>query len=361
MEENNLDLCISFDDTGSMSSVRRQVRQEINSLVTSMMSSIPGLRVAVITHNDYCDFPRHIYTMDFTKDIKEIVKFVNQDSPCGGGDSPECYELALHEATKFSWKSDKRAFILIGDEVPHHVGYTVHHWPGVNNLDWKKETQKLNDMGVQIYGVQALGNRRSTEFYTTISRMTNGIKLDLSQFQHIPTYLNAVAYHQSGQLDEYEKSNPQFSSNFALKNMFNKLRGGSGTVDVEKIELLSKFQVMNVTEVVKIQDFVTNMGCTFKRGRGFYQLIERTADGKANFEEIQANKEVIFVDKETGEANANTEWCREQLGVPFGTKGKVRPLQIPDVMNKYNVFVQSNSFTRKLDPETQFLYELDHT
>ena len=361
MEENTLDLVFSFDDTGSMSSVRKQVRQNINSLVNNLSSSIPGIRIAIIIHNDYCDYPRHIFTMDFTTDIKQIERFVNQDSPCGGGDSPECYELALYEATKFSWKSDKRALILIGDEVPQRVGYTHPRFPGRNELDWKVETQKLHELGVQIYGVQALGNRYSTDFYTTISRMTNGIKLDLSQFQHIPTYLNAVAYHQSGQLDTYENSDPTFKTNFALKNMFNKLRGGTGTIDVEKIELLSKFQVMNVTEKRKIKDFVETMGCTYRKGRGFYQLIERTADGKANFELIQANKEVIFVDKATGEANSNTEWCREQLGIPFGTKGNCRPLQIPEVMNKYEVFIQSNSYTRDLDPGTKFLYELDHT
>jgi hypothetical protein len=125
--------------------------------------------------------------------------------------------------------------------------------------------------------------------------------------------------------------------------------------------LLSKFQVMTVEEVQEIRNFVESMGCTFKKGRGFYQLIERTADGKANSEIIQANKEVIFVDKETGEANDNTEWCRKKLGIPFGVKGTVRPLQIPEVMDKYEIFVQSNSFTRKLDPGTKFLYELEHT
>ena len=358
--ENSLDIAISFDDTGSMSSVRRQVRQKVVELVQTLTRDIPGIRFACIIMNDYCDFPRHMFTMDFTFDVNEIEKFVNQNSPCGGGDSPECYELALHEAGKFSWAADKRALILIGDEVPHFVGY--HYGSITNHLDWKEETKALNELGVHIYGVQALGNGHAVDFYTTISRLTNGVKLDLSQFQHIPTYLNAVAYHQSGDLDTYEKSDPTFTTNLALKNMFNKLRGGSALIESEtdkKIAILSRFQVMDVTKVMKISEFVESMGCTFKRGRGFYQLIERTADGKANFELVQANKEVIFVNKETGEAIADTNWCREQLGVPFGTKGNVRPLQLPEVMDKYDVFIQSNSYTRNLDPGTKFLYELD--
>ena len=93
------DLLISFDDTGSMSSVRRQVRENIKSLVKDLKSQVPGLRVGVIIHNDYCDAPRHIFVQDFTTDEKTILDFVAQDSPCGGGDAPECYELALNKAT----------------------------------------------------------------------------------------------------------------------------------------------------------------------------------------------------------------------------------------------------------------------
>lgn len=356
---NRLDLLISFDDTGSMSSVRKQVRSRVNALVENLFNSIEGLHVGIIIHNDYCDYPRHIFIQDFTIDRAKIRSFVNQDSPCGGGDVPECYELALHEATKLNWSSDRRAFVMIGDEVPHQVGYS--YGKIKNEHDWRKETESLAKLGVQIYGVQALGRRASTYFYDTISRMTGGIKLDLAQFQHITEYINAIAYHQSGQLENYEKSNPEFSTNFALKNMFSKLKGATEELGFsDKIELLSKFQVMSVPTETVIREFVERNGCTFKRGKGYYQLIERTADGKSNWEEIQPDKEVLFVDKSTGETISDTSWCREKLGIPFGTRGKVRPLQIPEVMSKYDVFIQSNSFTRKLDPGTRFLYELDH-
>jgi hypothetical protein len=364
-----LDLLISFDDTGSMSSVRKQVRNKVNDLVGQLFDTIPGLRVGVIIHNDYCDMPRHIFIQDFTTDKAALKRFVDQDSPCGGGDAPECYELALHEATRLSWKADKRAFIVIGDEVPHQVGYR--YGSHTNNIDWRKEATALREMDVQIYAVQALGRRSSNIFYDTIAKVTGGVKLDLSQFQHITQYINAVAYHQQGTLDDYEASNPEFSTNFALKNMFRKLRGMTESDGFsEKVELLSKFQVMNVDTdgETSIRDFVEINGCTFSRGKGYYQLVERVKDSsgksasgtKANVEEIQGSKEVIFVDKVTGEAISDTYWCREQLGIPYGAKGKLRPSSIPDIMEKYDVFIQSNSYTRKLDSGTRFLYELDH-
>jgi hypothetical protein len=269
-----MDLCISFDDTGSMSSVRKLVRQNINVLLEDLFTSIPNLRVACVLHNDYCDAPRHIFTMDFTTDQKRIQEFVNQDSPCGGGDAPECYELALHEATKMSWEADRRAFIVIGDQVPHQVGYR--YGSHTNQIDWRIETEKLKNMDVQVYGVQALGVRSSNMFYDTISRLTGGVKLDLSQFQHIVQYINAVAYHQQGTLDNYQASDPSFNTNFALRNMFNKLRGMTDSAGfAEKVELLSKFQVMNVDTdgETTIRDFVEMNGCTFNKGKGYYQLV----------------------------------------------------------------------------------------
>jgi len=368
METPQIDLGLSFDDTGSMAAVRMQVRAKAKEMVDRLSKDLPGIRFSIIIMNDYCDAPNHMLVMDFTSDVAKIKKFIDQDSPRGGGDSPECYELALHTARNLSWKADKRAFVMIGDETPHNKGYQVRSkYDGSIQTcihDWKEEAKALNEMGIPVYGVQAMGNRTSTYFYEGISKMTGGTKLDLSQFQHIVTYINAIAYQQAGQLDDYQKTDPSFTGNIALKAMFNKLRGltsGTSSLSAEKIELLSKFQVMTVAEATVIKKFVEDSGATYKKGRGFYQLIERTADGKANREIIQANKEVIFVDKVTGEANADTNWCREQLGVPFGTKGGVSPLSLPEVMNQYKIFVQSNSYTRVLDQGTEFLFELEHT
>ena len=369
MENNmeNIDIAISFDDTGSMSSVRKQVKAQIKNLIGRLTTDIKGIRFAIIIMNDYCDAPAHMLVQDFTDNINKIEKFIDRNSPQGGGDAPECYELALNVTRGLDWKSDRKILIMIGDEIPHTIGYSI---MGIDKKkytcvhDWKKEAKELGDMGVSIYGVQALGRRASNYFYDNISSITGGTKLDLSQFQDIVTYINAIVYKQTGQLDDYQSSDPTFTKNLAIKAMFSKLKGltstlSADTLSAEKIELLSKFQVMKVNTLTPIKEFTESNGCTYKKGKGYYQLVERTGDGKANREIIQADKEVIFVDKITGEVNDNTTWCREQLGVPFGTKGKVSPLSIPDIMNKYKIFVQSNSFTRKLDAGCEFLYELE--
>jgi len=355
------DIAISFDHTGSMSSVLGQVKSNVNRFIDNMFDQVDNLRMAVIVHNDYCDFPKVIDVLDLTSDKAALKRFVSASYRCGGGDSPECYELALAKAADLDWKAEKRSLVLIGDEEPHKFGYTSGGQRCIH--DWKEETGKLKDLGVTIYSVQALGSRHTEYFYKYIAATTGGKRLELSQFAHISTYITAVAYHQQGeaQLDAYQKSNPSFSQNLSIKNMFAQLRGKvlDTSADAD-IETLGKFQLMEVIEEMPIKAFVENNGCTFRKGKGYYQLIGTTADGRKNWEEIQPEKEVIFVNKRTGVTNSNTAWCRKQLGVPLGTSGKVRLQDLPDIDDKYEIFVQSTSVNRKLDQGTKFLYELEH-
>lgn len=345
-----MEIVFSFDDTGSMYSCRQQVRREIEQLVNKLFSLNSEMRIGIIIHNDYCDRDT-IQLLDLTADKDKIIGFINRGSSCGGGDSDECYELVINNFhSKFSWKTDKRVAVLIGDCEPHRKGYT---YGGIKvEIDWKEEIKKCSENGIRIYPIQALG--RGGTFYTTIASMCNTPRLELSQFSHINQYLTAISYSEEGKLEEYENSQPEFKTNTMLRNMFNKLKGlaevkSSGG---ETTELASRFQVMDVGPVKKIiKNFVEENGATFKKGRGFYQFVLT--------ETIQESKEVLFQDKLTGEVKSDTAWCREQLGVPLGTRGRVNPREV-DCTKQYDVFIQSTSYNRKLDPNTKFLYELEH-
>lgn len=351
MEQSALDIVLSFDDTGSMSSVRRQVRSQIQDLIKELFGLVPKLRIGVVIHNDYCDEDL-IQKLELTSDRSEIISFINRDSSKGGGDYKEAYAFVLNQITKFDWRSDKKIVVMIGDAPPHEKGSVS---AGITELyDWKEESCKLGECLIPIYAVQALGNRDATSFYEDMARFSNGVKLDLSQFGHISEYLLAIIHKHNNTLDAFQGSKPEYSTNISLKNMFSKLKGVSISTDgVDRgvVEAMGKYQVIDVYDKVKIKSFVEAMGLSYRAGRGFYQFITS--------EKIQKNKEVIFVDKRTGVTHFDTKWCRELMGIPLGTSGTVSPRKIPHIMDKYNVFIQSNSYTRDLDPGTKFLYELD--
>lgn len=354
---NKLDLVISFDDTGSMSSVRKQVRMKIAKLVNDIFMENLDLQVGIIIHNDYCDRDT-IQMMDLTSDRDEIVKFVNRSSSCGGGDSDECYELVLnHFHSKFKWRDGKRIAILIGDANPHPVGYSCggHR----NTLDWRKEAATCAENGVNVYSVHALGNSRSRPFYEGVAQLSNGVKITLDQFAHINEYISAIVYGENDQLENYENSNPVFKTNTSFKNMFNKLKAKFGGVIDESPTVsfggatgvsLSKFQVMEVAENCSIKDFVNMSGARFQVGKGYYELTKS--------ELVQKHKEVIMQHKTTGEVIGDTHKCREMLGLPYGVEGKISPRGMK-VAKEYDIFIQSTSYTRKLIGGTRFLYEME--
>lgn len=343
----SLDLVISFDDTGSMSSVRRQVRSQIQSLVDELFKLLPDLRIGLIIHNDYCNHDL-VQRLELTSDKQKIIDFVGRSSSNGGGDAREAYAYVLNQIRQFDWSSENKLAIVIGDELPHEKGSKS---AGVVELyDWREESKQLGASEIPIYSIQALGNRHSKTFYEEMARLSNGIKLDLSQFGHIVDYVLGIVHKQSDTLDTFQQSKPEFKTNLSFVNMFAKLNGKLAELPSVSFETLGNFQVVDVPHKTKIKEFVENMGLHYKAGKGYYQFISS--------EKIQANKQVLFIDKLTGETITDTIWCREQMGLPFGTSGTRSPKNL-DCARKYDIFIQSNSYTRDLDSGTKFLYELN--
>lgn len=349
-----MDIVISFDDTGSMSSVRRIVRQEITALVDSLFSITANPRIGIIIHNDYCDRDT-LQLLDLTSDKEKIKLFVNRDSSCGGGDMDECYELVLHSLHKsFSWESTDRLAIVIGDCNPHPVGYKCGTF--TNLLDWRKEALACKDIGLPIYSIQALGRGASNSFYTAIANLTGGKRLELNQFKDILTYIQGILHSQSGTLSEFIDSVPEHTTNNTLKKMFATLLGKTlletATAEcVDEISTLSKFQVMKVKNKTKIQDFVTGFGLRFKAGKGYYQLVKT--------ETVQKRKEILMRNKVTSEVITDRTQVRLLLGLPEDTEADLNPRKL-SLLTEWDVFIQSTSYTRILDANTEFLYELDY-
>ena len=344
------DIVISFDTTGSMYSCIIEVRRRVKSIIERLFSTIPDLRVGLVMHGDYCDNRLCFTGVDLTTDRELLLQVLQETPNTHGGDFDECYELVLNRVARFSWKADNKAVIMIGDATPHAVGYR--YGGTVNNLNWRDEAQVLSDIGVSIYAVQALGRGGSTSFYESLSRITNGQKLELNQLTDIVETLIAIFYHGSGQKDKLVNYKNELVSslrfNRNLAHVFEKLTGESVAVESDHSGLVPvppyRFQILNVPSIIDIKSFVQGNGVTFKKGRGFYQFTKS--------EMIQEHKEVILRNKRNGDMFSGAE-ARNFIGLPFGERGTIRP----KLFDEYEVFIQSTSSNRKLMPNTKFLYE----
>jgi hypothetical protein len=106
----------------------------------------------------------------------------------------------------------------------------------------------------------------------------------------------------------------------------------------------NSYKLIPVPFKIRIDELVTGSGYFYNTGRGFYELSKT--------EHIQPQKEVIIVDKLTGQAYSGRE-ARSIIGLPDSTV-KVKPDHNP----KYKIFVQSTANNRNLMPNTQLLYKV---
>jgi hypothetical protein len=358
-----VDVLITFDTTGSIYPCLTQVRRECQKMVKRLFADIPGLRIGILAHGDYCDARTSYVTkgMDFSADAEKICKFIEKVERTGGGDAPECYELVLHEARSFSWKAGNvKVVVLIGDDEPH----PANDHQNTKKIDWRNELKLLLEAGIKVYGVHAMPGIRkhSKYFYEEVARMTGGYYLTLDQFAVIRDAVLAICYKQVGNLELNKFKDEVQGSGGMNRNMANIFSTLSG----EKIEVKSdsrlvpvpagRFQVLKVDKEQSIKDFILEQGCNFKIGRGFYEFTKPVA--------VQGNKEVILVHKQTGDI-FNGPAVREMLGLPAqeGTRGmmagrpdaKLKPVSFEE----YRVFIQSTSYNRKLVARTHLLYEVE--
>ncbi len=348
--DNRVEIVFSFDTTGSMYPCLAQVRKKLSGAVSRLMKEIPGIRIGIIAHGDYCDEGSTYVTklLDLTDDLGAIMRFVERVGPTGGGDAPECYELVLNQARGLSWSPGyTKALVLIGDDVPHPTSQNP------RKLDWRAEVDTLGKLGIPVYGVQALNRRHATPFYKELAEKSGGFHLSLDQFASITDMLLAICYKQSSdvKLQAYEAEVVKEGRlSRGLNNMFNTMLKRAATSVFGDADLRAvppgRFQVLDVDAAVPIKDFVLENGLRFKTGRGFYEFTKT--------ETIQGRKEVVLMDRKTGDLFSG-ERAREMLGLPPGETVRIRPTNL----EKYVVFVQSTSANRKLMGGSKFLYEIE--
>jgi hypothetical protein len=286
--------------------------------------------------------------MDLSGNVDTICNFVQTVEATGGGDAPECYELVLHEAQSFSWSPTSiKTLVMIGDDIPHAPAQTP------QKLNWRKELEKLTKLDITVYGIQALNRSHATLFYKELADQSGGFHLNLDQFSYITDFFLSVCYQQSSQdqLQAYEQEvASQGRMNRGLNRMFNTLLKRDASDEFGEADLRAvspgRFQVLDVDQDISIKAFVLENGLTFKVGRGFYEFTKT--------ETIQGHKEIILMDRKTGDLFEG-EAARDMLGLPAGTTMRIKPSNL----EKYVVFVQSTSANRKLMGKTRFLYEVE--
>lgn len=333
--------------------VLSEVRHQLQAVITRLRGDMPHIRMGVIAHGDYCDAASSYVTRicDFTTDVSALCAFVRNVGRTCGGDFDECYELVLRQTrTELSWCADAvKSLVLVGDATPHEASYPLND----ERIDWRTEGRLLKQDGVRVYAVQAMDWPESTSFYRELATLTDGFHLRLDQFASMPDFMLAICYREGGTatLQAYEGEVRARGMNRELHRLFDALSNRDtvyegGTDETENLTSVpaSRFQVLSVDARCSIRDFVERNELLFSPGRGFFEFTKP--------EKISGRKEVVLVEKSTGDMFTGREACG-MIGA--GGDGKIKPV----ALYKFRVFVQSTSYNRVLVPGTGFLYEVD--
>lgn len=202
-----VDVVFSFDTTGSMASVISSVRSNLTSTVDRLFATVEGIRIGIIVHGDYCDFPNMMWLLEPTKDQEMIKNFIKESPDTSGGDAPECYEMALYAANRIEWKADVKVLVVIGDAEPHSKGYPLP--PRVRNhidkhtldIDWKAEVEVCKENKITVFSCHAQPRPHTLSFYDHISRVTGGYYFPLTQLQAFKDYMVAICLRAADSAD----------------------------------------------------------------------------------------------------------------------------------------------------------------
>jgi hypothetical protein len=114
-----LDVLLCLDTTASMRDDIAAIKAGLPELLEAMAGEFYALRIGMVLYRDYHE-AYLARLIPFTSDLEVFKKNLHTVQVTGGGDIPEAVYEALHEGiTKFSWQSEAKVIILIGDAPPH--------------------------------------------------------------------------------------------------------------------------------------------------------------------------------------------------------------------------------------------------
>jgi hypothetical protein len=162
-----LDIMFLFDTTGSMGDELLYLQKEFEDIAQKV--SDQSTRFSVDFYRDEGD----LYVVkpnDFTSDINEVMKQLNDESADGGGDTPESVEKALYNGIlEHTWNKDSvKLLFLILDAPPHSGSQQI-------NETLKEAVMEAAKQGIRIIPIASSGVDKDTEtFLRTIAILTGG-------------------------------------------------------------------------------------------------------------------------------------------------------------------------------------------
>lgn len=366
-----VDFMITIDTTPSMQSVQKLARQNATTLVGDLQKTFPKCRIGVMFNGDLWDDPQHggdtysVTLLQPTDDLPTIVRFIRETPTTHLAQGKAAYQEVLSQANNFvRWRpgADK-VMVMIGDTWPNGVDEPLNRI----RRDAYAELEKAARNKIKIYAIHCPTYTQDFKFWKALASETGGYYLRLSQFHEALDIIKAACINEAGAevleaFEQFLQKEGRYTR--AMDDVFVVMTGRKPKVRKSVLTPVSpsRFQLFEITEEnctsrdakgvnkVGIKEFVENEGYRFEKGRGFYELARKS-------ETIQHYKEIVVMDRATGDMFTGEDNIRSLLNIPRATsKVKLRDVK---GLDKYRIFVQSTSVNRNLIEGALFLYDIE--
>ena len=166
-----LDVLFLIDSTGSMADEIDKLQESIREIAARIdrLPNQPQVRFAMTIYRDRGDlFVSR--TFDFTPDVREFSKALDEVEAEGGGDYPESLNEALHRAVHApEWRGeDTVQLIFLVADAPPHLDYA-------QDYDYAVEMEKAAAQGIKIFPIASSGLDDQGEYiFRQIALFTQG-------------------------------------------------------------------------------------------------------------------------------------------------------------------------------------------
>jgi len=171
LSQENLDLVVAIDATGSMGWAIQQARDAVDDLVLMLNDLSKSMRLGVVAYRDAGD-EVPVASSPLTDKINAARGFLYTVEANGGGDFPESVLSGLRAAGAMRWRRDARSqIVIVGDAPPHEKD-------GRAIRELIEQARRHRD--IQVHTVSA---RRGQEIeaFDAIAKLGEGESLTLDQ------------------------------------------------------------------------------------------------------------------------------------------------------------------------------------
>ncbi len=175
-----LDLMLTVDTTGSMWDELRYLQKELEDVIERIdkaSGEILSINVSVNFYRDEGD-NYVVRPFEFTSDVSEAIKNLNDQSASGGGDYPEAVHTALENSVNgHQWRENSVKLLFFVLDAPPHSEKEI------NGIDTqlRQTVTEAAEKGIRIIPVASSGVDTETEFLMrSYAVMTGGTYIFLT-------------------------------------------------------------------------------------------------------------------------------------------------------------------------------------